>query len=277
MFQLLNLAGAFVILAPFLVSLRNIYEKSAMAREIWPVMSPEIIIDLMVNHPQTVATAMLGAIAIFAVYALLRAFFSAGIYRVVLEMDAAGERSLRTFLVGAARIWTGFIKVAVFGIIVYTIAAFLGATLARLLSGLGDFWMVVFFTLPLYIGSIYLQVLRIRIATENDNSLRGAAGGTRRILAASVPRIILGNISVGLAGIAVTFILWVVIRWLRGGEWSSWAAVVTIILEQAIIFVLCLMQAIRINFNHSILKKGAYDALGGTELGPVREDSPQTA
>ena len=56
---------------------------------------------------------------------------------------------------------------------------------------------------------------------------------------------------------------------LRAGPWGAARATVTIILEQLIVLVICLMQAVRINFNHSIIKKGIQDALGGTELGGI--------
>jgi hypothetical protein len=273
MLQLLDLAGAFVILLPFLISMRNILESSAVARELWPVISPAALADILINHSQMLATAVTAGITVYIIYAFLRAYFSAGIYKVLLatEENIAGREAgaLPGFLSMAARSWPGFLKIALFAIVVYTIAAFIGLIIGRVFGVLGFFWRIAFLLFTMLIGSTYIQILKIKVVTDNDNSFVKAVKGTRQAIGGAAFRIIAGNLSVGVAGSVIGYFLWRLIIMVRGNEWSPMAAGLTVALEQIIILIFCLMQAIRINFNYSILRKGTPDAVGRTELGGI--------
>ncbi|OGC93528.1 MAG: hypothetical protein A2W25_16905 [candidate division Zixibacteria bacterium RBG_16_53_22] len=275
MFLVLDLAGGFLILVPFLISIRNIYERSAAAQELWPVPSTTILIDILVNHSQLLATAAIAAFTIYLLFMVLRTYFSGGIYRIIMIgpwfLQSGDEQvsGFQQFLTRSSLSWAGFVKVAIAAIVIYTIAAFLGLTIGRVFAGLGLFWMVVFFLFFMLIASTYLQVLKIQVVASDNNSVVEAVRGTRRTVAGSAPRLVLGNLSVVIIGALICLGLWLLIAALRAGPWGAARATVTIILEQLIVLVICLMQAVRINFNHSIIKKGIQDALGGTELGGI--------
>jgi hypothetical protein len=274
LFLALDLAGGFLILAPFLVSVRNVLEKSSLSRELWPIASPNIIADILINQSQMLATAAIAGATIYIVFMLLKTLFSGGIYRIIIEGYAAdsfgySQNSLANFIVNSANMWPGFLKIALFSLLVYGVAIFLGLTLSRVLAVLGSFWQTVVFLFVILIGSTYIQILKLRVSSARDNSLVRALQTTRAPLAGDAVRIIVGNLSVTLAGIFIGLLLWLVIKWLRGYEWNVALAAATVILEQLIVFVFCMVQAIRINFNYSIIKKGAQNAVGGTELGGV--------
>jgi len=274
-FLLLDLAGGFLILAPFLISVGNIYERSALSEQFWPILSPSILIDLLVNHPQAVATSAIAAFTIYLLYVTLRTFFAGGIYRIVMDgawfmNDGAGKRSgFQEFLSRASQSWAGFAKIAIAAIVVYTIAGFLGFTVGRVFAGLGLFWMIIFFLFVMLIASTYLQILRIRVISSGDNSVVKSMKETRQIISKSISRLILGNLSVVVVGALICAGLWLIVGSIRGGQWSLARGAITVVLEQLIVLVICFMQAIRINFNYSIVKKGEQDALGRTELGGV--------
>ncbi|HBC46412.1 MAG TPA: hypothetical protein DCZ43_05145 [candidate division Zixibacteria bacterium] len=70
MFLLLNLAGAFLMMAPLLVLLRNRFDHSQAVFSLWPVISPLMLADILVNDTQMVATFVIAGIVIFALYML---------------------------------------------------------------------------------------------------------------------------------------------------------------------------------------------------------------
>jgi hypothetical protein len=282
MFLMLDLAGGFLILAPFLISIRNVYESSAMSFDLWPAPSASILIDILINHPQILATSAIAAFTIYLLFTLLRTYFAGGIYRII--MDGPGfirngdERrsGFQEFLAKTSQSWAGFVKVGVAAVAIYTVAGFLGFTVGRVFAGLGAFWMIAFIMFVMLIASTYLQILKITIVTSRDNSVINAIRGSRQILAKAAPRLVIGNLSVVVIGALICLALWLIIGSVRGSEWNAARGAITIILEQLIVLAVCLMQAVRINFNNSIVsakdrpkKKGEQDALGGTELGGV--------
>jgi len=275
MILVLDLAGGFLILVPFLISIRNIYERSVATFQLWPAPSTTILIDILVNHPQLLATSAIAAFTIYLLFMVLRTYFSGGIYRIIMEgpwflQDHDVRRSgFQEFLSRSSQTWPGFVKVSVAAVAIYTVAGFLGLTIGRVFAGLGLFWMAVSFLFFMLIASTYLQALKIQVVASDDNSVINAIRSTRQTLAKSAPRLVLGNLSVVIIGILICLGLWLTVAALRASQWSAARATVTIILEQLIVLVVCLMQAVRINFNHSIIRKGAQDALGGTELGGV--------
>jgi hypothetical protein len=273
MFLLLDLAGGFLILAPLLVILRNRFEHSGEALSLWPVIKALTLTDILINDTQIIATFIISAIVIFFIFMLLRTFFSGGIYGIIIfkrDPSAPGEaNSFRNFLTGAAEIWPGFIKMSLFSILVYFVAIFVGAILSQIVSGLGYFWRAVVFMFFILVGSTYIQILKAEIVVTRDTSVGHAISSTRLNVARSAARVIAGNLSVVIVGAVAAWVLWLILAWIRGYGWNTALAVLSIILEQGIVFVICLMQVIRINYNYSIIKRGIQDAVGGTELGGV--------
>jgi hypothetical protein len=273
MFLLLDLAGSFLILAPLLVILRSRLEHSGEALSLWPVIKALTLTDILLNDTQMIATFIIAAIVIFFLFMLLRTFFSGGIYGVIiLERETAAPDEVspfKNFLTRSAEIWPGFIKVSLFSILVYFVVAFIGAIISRIVSGLGFFWQAVVFLFFMMIGSTYIQVLKSEIVVTGDTSVANAVRSTRREVAHGLARLVAGNLSVVIVGAVAAWILWLILRWIRGYSWNLGLTVLSIILEQGIVFVICLMQVIRINYNSSIIKRGTQDVVGGTELGGV--------
>jgi hypothetical protein len=262
----LNLAGSFLILAPFLVSVRNALERSDLSRDLWPVISPDIVVELIANHSQMLATFAVSAIATYIIFILLKTLFAGGIYKIIVRGPESEsimpDNPVTAFFQDSARLWPGFIKASLFAMVVYGVAIFLGLTLGRIFSAFGLFWQILFTAFILLVGSTYLQFLKVKMATDGNTSLVEAISGTRPAIARWAPRIILGNISVAGAGVLLGLGLWHIIRWVRDDDQTAIAAIITILAEQLIVLIFCLMQVIRINFNQSIFKKGAQDALG---------------
>ena len=273
MFLLLNLAGAFLIMAPLLVLLRNRFDHSQAAFSLWPAISPLMLTDILINDTQMVATFVIAGIVILGLYMLLRTYFSGGIYSlIVLEKEqepSIGANQFRDFLVRSALIWPGFIKVSLFSIVIYLIAIFIGGIISKLASPMGIFWQAVFLIFFLLMASTYIQILKVRLIVEESGSVRQAMRSSRLAVAKTAPRLVIGNLAVAIVGVIAALILWAILKWVRSFEWNIGLAALSIILEQAIILVLCLMQVIRINYNHIIIKRGVEDAVGGTQLGGV--------
>ncbi|HBZ00296.1 MAG TPA: hypothetical protein DEO84_03140 [candidate division Zixibacteria bacterium] len=260
MFLLLNLAGAFLMMAPLLVLLRNRFDHSQAVFSLWPVISPLMLADILVNDTQMVATFVIAGIVIFALYMLLCTYFSGGIYSLIV-LDKEPEAAItvnpfKDFLVRSAQIWPGFIKVSLFSIVIYLIAIFIGGIVSKLASPMGIFWQAVSLIFFLLIASTYIQILKVRFVVENSSSVTQAIRSSRQAIAKSAARLVIGNLAVAIVGVIAALILWTILKWVRSYDWNIGLAVLSIVLEQAIILVLCLMQVIRINYNHITIKRG---------------------
>ena len=266
---LLDVAGGLAILAPILVFLRNQLDKSASALQLWPQVAPVVVVDVLFNDLQALAVFAASAMVIYLLYFFLRTFFVGGIYHLVVFRDPADRRidSSRSYISRCADAWPGFIKVALLAIAVYAVAFFLGIVFGRLLSGLPIFWRLCLLALFILLGSTYLQILRTKMTIENDCSLRNAIRATRRTIGESAVRLIGGNLSVAIAGILMALVLWSVNKGVRGHNWSLGLALISFLLQQAIVFIISLMQIVRVNFNQTIVRRGVSNALGRTELG----------
>jgi hypothetical protein len=273
MFLLLNLAGAFFVMAPLLMLLRNRFDHSQMAQSLWPVISPLALIDILINDNQMLATFVVASIVILALYMLLRTFFSGGIYGVIIlekqDENSTGISPMREFLGRSSTLWPGFIKTSLFSIVVYLIAIFIGAVIGRLTAPLGISMQAVFVLFFLMLASTYIQILKASLVLNTSTSLTSAMRTTRPDIARLIWRLIMGNLAVVVVGVLIAFILWKILVGIRGFNWNVATAAFSILLEQLIVFVLCLMQAVRINFNNSIIKRGKDDVVGGTQLGGV--------
>ena len=111
------------------------------------------------------------------------------------------------------------------------------------------------------IGSSYLQILRARMVADDNTSVRHAMRSTRSIIAERFVRIVIGNVSVAIVAIIEALVFWLILKGIRHYNWSIFTALLSIIFEQAIIFALCIMNVVRINFNYSIIKRGAVETV----------------
>ena len=258
-FLLVDVVGGLLIMAPFLVFLRTRFEYSESALKLWPVISPEVISDLLINDGQAVAMFLIAAVVIYIAYFPLRMLLNAGVYRIIVSYDGQNERaidSVRTFLTGAASSWIGFIKIEIFGIIAYVVAIFLGVMIGGLLGKLISFLGPLTVIVLLLMASTYLQILKIAVVVQNDTSLRNSIRFTRESVAESFLRLLLGNVAVAVAGFLVMIILWTLLRWVRSYDWNVISAFLSILLQQGLILAICLAQVLRINFNYSVMGKG---------------------
>jgi hypothetical protein len=273
LFLLLNWAGAFIILAPILVIIRNRLGLSAMSKNLWPIISSQVLADTIVNDVQMLSAYIISAMVILILYLLIRIFITGGIYDIIISetntLDDSGDSRLSYFFKKSASLWSPFFRITLLAIIVYLAMIFLGFTVSRILSFLGLFGRKLIFLFFMLIGSTFLQIIRAKIAFESGKSVMGSIRSLRPILSKSLLRIIAGNLSVALAGFVISLLFWLILKGIRSAEWNPILAIISAILEQAIVFTICLMQVIRINFNCSIIRKGADDVVGGTELGRV--------
>ncbi len=258
LFVLLDLIGGLLIMAPLLVFLRIHFEYSGSALKLWPVISPEVLSDLLINDHQALVMFIIAAIVIYIAYFPFKVLVTAGIYNIIVSDKERGEAigSARAFLTRAAGVWIGFVKTDLFAVLIYIVTMFLGIVFGEILGRLGRFLSPAVILLMLLLGSTYIQILKIAVVDNNDTSLRSIIRFTRGRIAGSFLRLVLGNVAVALVGILIVLGLWSFLLWTRSHDWNVVTAPVSVILQQGMIFVICLAQVLRINFNHSVIKKG---------------------
>jgi hypothetical protein len=54
----------------------------------------------------------------------------------------------------------------------------------------------------------------------------------------------------------VVLIFWFILKAIKSSDWSLVLMIITIIIQQIMVFTICLAQSLRINFNYSVIKKG---------------------
>ncbi len=258
LFVLLDIIGGLLIMAPLLVFLRVHFEYTGSAFKLWPVISPEVLSDILVNDYQALVMFFIAAVVIYVAYFPLKVFVTAGIYKIIISEKESGEEidSARTFFIRSAEIWIGFVKTDIFGILIYIVALFLGIVFGGILGRLGLFWRAVTILLFFLLGSTYIQILKIAVAGNKDTSLRSVIRYTRSRIAGSFLRLALGNVAVVLIGFLIVLGLWSLLLWTRSYDWNIVTASLSVILQQGMIFFICLAQVLRINFNHSVIRKG---------------------
>jgi len=258
LFGLLNLLQGFVIASPILIYLRILYENTDSALHLWPLPSAEIVTDFIINHNDVFIFYIITAVVLYIIFFFIKSFFIGGIYRLIIidRQDPDSIRSGSDFLKISSQLWTGFLKVEIFSGVIYVLAVFLGLVFGGFL---GRFWSFLRLASPalfIFLGSTYLQILKIHIAFTFDNSLKAALGETRERIAGALPRIIIGNASVAIAALLVVLILWFVLKAIKSSEWSVILMILAILVQQMMVLAVCLAQALRINFNFSVVKKG---------------------
>lgn len=258
LFVLLDMIGGLLIMAPLLVFLRIHFEYTGSALMLWPVIAPEVLSDILINDYQALIMFFIAAAVIFLVYFPVKVFITAGIYNIIVFNKEKNEAidSVRTFFIRSAGIWTGFLKADIFGVFVYIVALFLGIVFGGFLGRLGSFLRPAVILMLLLLGSTYIQILKIAIVDNDDTSLRSVIRYTRNRIRGSFLRLALGNVAVALIGILTVLGLWSLLIWTRSYNWSIITASFSVILQQGIIFFICLAQVLRINFNYSVIKKG---------------------
>jgi len=258
LFVLLHMIGGLLIMAPLLVFLRIHFEHTGSALKLWPVISPEVLSDMLVNDSQALVMFFIAAAVIYIAYFPLKVFITAGIYNIIIFKKESGEAidSARTFLTRSAGIWIGFVKADIFGILIYIVALFLGVVFGGFLGRLGPYWRPTVILLLLLLGSTYIQILKIAVVDNEDTSLRSVIRFTRGRIGGSFLRLVLGNVAVALVGFLIVLGLWSLLLWTRSYNWNVVTASLSVILQQGMIFFICLAQVLRINFNYSVIKKG---------------------
>ncbi|MEE8417303.1 MAG: hypothetical protein V3S06_01425 [candidate division Zixibacteria bacterium] len=258
LFVLLDMTGGLLIMAPLLVFLRIHFEYTGSAFKLWPVISPEVLSDILINDYQALVMFLIAAIVIFVAYFPLRVFITAGIYNIIIFNREGGDRidSVRTFLTRSAESWIGFVKAEIFGILIYIVALFLGIVFGGVLGRLGSILRPAVILLLLLLGSTYIQILKIAVVQNKDTSLRSVIRFTRNRIKGSFLRLVLGNVAVALVGLLVVSGFWSLLLWTRSYDWNIVTASISVILQQGAVFFICLAQVLRINFNHSVIKRG---------------------
>lgn len=272
LFGLLDFLQGFVIVSPILIYLRIIYENTESSLHLWPLPSLDIFLDFMINHNDIFIFYIITGAVLYILFFFAKSLFTGGIYRIIIfgRQNPSFIRSAKDFLRSSSEIWTGFIKVGLFAVLVYALAVFLGAVFGGFIGRFSGFLKTVIIALFLLLGSTYLQILRIYMASTSNTSLRAALMETRGKISEGFLRILMGNLSVSLVAFVAVLVLWFILKALRSSDWSIFIMILTIAVQQLLVFVICLGQSLRINFNYSVIKKGDTDALGGDELGGVR-------
>jgi hypothetical protein len=258
-FWAIDFVQGFAVLSPILVYLRLKFEKSASVFQLWPLPSPDVLADIMINYKEILGFYFITAIVLMILFQLLKSLVTAGVYHFIIFRDndqSGSNRTLAAFVQNSASNWTGFLKIDIFAIPVYLLAFFLGMIFGNFAANLGRFFEYIFLVLFFISASTYLQILRIQILNQDSNSLREAIKNTRPAIADSLLRILIGNISVALISFIIFYLFWILLKFTKSADWSIIIAVLTIIIQQLMILILCAAQALRVNYNFSVTRKG---------------------
>ncbi len=256
---LLEIVGGLLLMAPLLVFMRLRLEHSGLALELWPLISPKILADLLINHSQVLIICLAAAAVIYLAYFPLKTLFAAAIYNMITVNNAGSSlvtKSLSEHIRRAVAIWPGFLKTAVFGMLIYLLAFFIGLMFGGILGRVWDFFRPLAVLLMLLTASTYLQILKLRMVRCGESSLRDSIRETRSEIAGAFGRIMIGNFAVFAAAVIIVMIPWSILKWVRSFEWNYLTASISIVLQQLIIILICLAQTLRINFNQSLFGKG---------------------
>ncbi len=258
LFGALDFLQGFIIASPLLIFLRIIFENSGSSLMLWPLPSLEVVSDFLINYPEILGFYAIAAVILYLVFFVLKSFFAAGIYRIIIlqQGEEGSISSLKQFVKKSAEIWTGFLKAGIFGLVVYGLALFLGMIFGNIAGRFGMFFRLAVIASFLLLGSTYIQIIKIYIASTSDTSLKNAIKSTKEKIAGSLLRIVIGNFSVAGAAFGAVLLLWFILRTIKGGEWSLIYMVLAIIIQQLIILAICFGQSLRINFNYSFIKRG---------------------
>lgn len=258
LFGILDLLQGFVIASPILIYLRILYEKTDSSLHLWPLPSAEVMADFLINHNDVFIFYIITAAVLYFLFFFMKEFFAGGIYKLIIteKEDPDAIVTISDFLKSSSQTWIGFLKVGLFSAVIYGLALFLGLIFGGFLGRFGGFFRVALPAFFLFLGSTYLQILRIHIASSMDNSLKAALSETRERISGTLLRIIIGNASVTLAAFMAVLIFWFILKALKSSEWSVILTVISIIVQQVTVFIVCLAQALKINFNYSVIKKG---------------------
>jgi len=247
--------GAFAIMAPILIYFRIQFENTIIVRELWPVITPEFIGDILINYSQALAIFLLAGCIIYIAYFPLKTLFLAAIFSF-LANEENRSRSLRDYLRSGLETWAGFLKLSLFSILIYLTAIFIGFTLGSLFEKFSRLLMMLTAGIFLLMASSYIQILRASIAIDGHTKLKSVILNTKNRIGKSFLRILIGNISVVIATGLILFLIWSLLKGIRDFEWNFATAALSFVIQQAMVLVICLAQAIRINFHISILKRG---------------------
>jgi len=258
LFGILDLIQGFVIASPILIYLRILYENTDSALHLWPLPSAEIVTDFMINHNDVFIFYIITAVVLYILFFFMKSFFIGGIYRLIIieRQDSNSIKTASDFLKISSQLWAGFLKAELFSVAIYGLAIFLGLVFGDFLGRLWGFLRLASPALFIFLGSTYLQILKVHMAFALDNSLKAALRETRERIAGALVRIIIGNASVFLAAVLILKILWFVLKAIKSSEWSVVLMILAILVQQMMALVVCLAQALRINFNFSVIKKG---------------------
>jgi hypothetical protein len=193
LFGLLDFLQGFVIASPLLIYLRMLYENTDSSLRLWPLPSADVVSDFMINHNEIFIFYIITAAVLYFLFFFLKTFFAGGIYRLIIfdKDDPSAIKTVSDFLKSSSQIWTGFLKTGLFAVLIYGLALFLGLVFGDFL---GRFWSFLKLALPglfLFLGSTYLQILKIHIASSSDNSLKTALRETRERISGVLLRIII--------------------------------------------------------------------------------------
>ncbi len=269
LFGLLDFMQGFVIVSPILIYLRIIYENTESSLNLWPLPSLDIFADFMINHNDLFIFYIITAAVLYILFFFIKSLFKGGIYRLIIfeRQNPSVIRSAKDFLRSSSEIWIGFIKVGLFAVLVYALAIFLGTVFGGFFGRFSNFLRTVIIALFFLLGSTYLQILKIYMASTSDTSLKAALRETRGKISDGFLRILIGNISVSVVAFVIVLVLWFILKALKSSDWNIIIMILSIVVQQLLVFTVCLGQSLRINFNYSIIKKGDGNALGGDELG----------
>lgn len=258
LFTLLHIVAGLLVLAPLLVYMRVIFENTGSALKLWPMPSIDVIADMLINNTHALILYIIAAFVIHAAFMPMRVLLSAGIYDFIIsgESETEGSGVFINHLKSAVAVWTGFIKIEFFSLPVYLAAFIIGLSLGSILDGIAGFFRPLTLILMLFFGSTYLQLLRIWMIGQGTSSLRKSITDTRRMIAESLGRILLGNFSVLVAGFIAILLPWWLLKITRAADWSLMTASISLLLQQLIVLLAALAQVLRINYNHSIIRKG---------------------
>jgi hypothetical protein len=249
-----SVASALIIL-PMFVFITGKFGNSLLADKFWPLPHGLAFLELIWQMRELLFFIIPLLFIIIIMVFFITQFIYGGIYEYLWRN---GKLEAGEFFRSCGRRFGGYVKIALVGIPWYIVVilaadlvALLFAKLASAIAGLGAARFITYLILflSLYLVSGYLISMRYLQLRDNNSSIRYALREARVIFAGKMRYFVALNILAG----AFTFLSFSISLWLialpYGLSYSPAATILTILVQQAFIFWISLMEIFQIKIN----------------------------
>ena len=265
----LRLAFACLVALPVFVFLSGIFGGSKLAEGFWPMPHGQALIELLWQSRDLLYIIIPLALLVMAGYFIMLQFIYGGIYHQLWRDDRFLSGG---FYKSCGLRFRGFLKIALIGVPLFLIVllgadliALLFGKLAGAIGGQTAASVVTYFIVyqAAYMLGGYLIGLRFIQLRDDNSSFRYAYKKLGTLLTFRLKYFVAANLLAG----TLTFISLAVALWLVSLPYRLTyglpAVILVVVIQQAVIFLIGLMEIIQMQINKRVIKEINY----GTEMG----------